>query len=108
MIIVLNWIRSYYAFLFVQTEDRILAVIVFIAFSFANCFSSSYAIPNKEIDLLGVFFGVKSVSDSIQKAIDALPENGGTIFIKANTYILDKRIRPKRFNVKILGEKDVE
>lgn len=85
-----------------------LAVIVFIAFSFMDCFSSSDPIPNKEVDLLGGFFVVKSGSDSIQKAIDALPENGGTIFVKANTYILKKGIRIQRSDVKILGEKGVK
>jgi len=86
---------------------EVLIAIVVTVFSLINGLGSVDTIPNKEIDLLGGFFVVKSGSDSIQKAVDALPENGGTIFIKANTYVLNKGIHIKRSNVKILGEKGV-
>lgn len=81
--------------------------VAVVIFPFTNCFSATDAVSNKEKDTLLGFFVVKSGSDSIQKAIDSLPEVGGTIFIKANTYILSKGIHIKRSNVKIFGEKGV-
>lgn len=41
---------------------------------------------------------------SIQAAIDALPADGGTVFIPAGTYILDGMIHINRSNVALRGE----
>ena len=90
---------------------KIIQVLIgfgFIIFLFTNCFGiDSFTSNKEEMYLLGDFFIVKSCSGSIQKAIDSLPENGGTIFTKANTYVLKKGILIKRSNVNILGEKGV-
>src|SRR5215510_6829847 len=40
----------------------------------------------------------------IQTAINALPPNGGKIFVKAGTYVISKTIRIQTSNVHIQGE----
>lgn len=44
-------------------------------------------------------------SGNIQKAIDTLPKEGGTVFLKAKVYMLDKGLIINRSNVKLVGEK---
>ena len=48
---------------------------------------------------------VSSDSDNIQKAIDSIPKEGGTVFLKAKTYFLDKGLTISRSNIKLVGEK---
>lgn len=42
---------------------------------------------------------------SIHQAIEILPDDGGTIYIKAGTYVLSQGIHINRSNVTVLGEK---
>lgn len=42
--------------------------------------------------------------EAIQEAIDSLPSEGGSIFIRAGTYIVSQGIHVRRSNVTILGE----
>lgn len=92
-------------------KKNIQILVIIIIISFISCFlfyfSSIEVFFNRDIEKIDGFFVVKSGADSLQKAIDALPEPGGTIFVKANTYVLNKGIQIRRSNVKILGEKGV-
>ncbi len=45
---------------------------------------------------------------SIQQGIEALPSEGGTVFIKSGTYLLSEGIHINRSNVTIEGEQGVE
>ncbi|HBM14890.1 MAG TPA: hypothetical protein DD381_00850 [Lentisphaeria bacterium] len=47
---------------------------------------------------------ILSDSDNIQKAINSLPEEGGTVFLKAKQYMLDKGLHINRSNIKLVGE----
>src|SRR6516165_153780 len=40
----------------------------------------------------------------IQTAINALPSNGGKVFVKAGTYVISQTIRVQQSNVHIQGE----
>jgi hypothetical protein len=47
---------------------------------------------------------VVTTSDSIQEAIDSLPGEGGTVFIKAGVHEINVGIHINRSNVSIIGE----
>lgn len=44
-------------------------------------------------------------SFDLQKAIDSLPEEGGTVFLKARVYFLNKGLHINRSNIKLVGER---
>lgn len=89
-----------------STEIRWVLILITAAFAI-SCGSCEGPVGPRGPRGLSPVIMVPDDAKTIQKAIDSLPSTGGTVYIKAGTYVLHQGIHVNRSNVTLRGEQGV-